>query len=174
MPFFAPPVERLIEEFAKLPGIGHKTAQRLAFYVMNQPKAAAEAFAQASAGLTLFKGRGLVLRRLENRGRQAFGRWPNPPPCTATPKTNQRNPRCERCVFFCEGRQARFKTIVVFLFSKPFSGLIIRPLMSDMLRRSEMKSRSFSALCLEKKNCICKPYCSIMQNIKKMVNAAIE
>ena len=47
MPFFAPPVERLIEEFAKLPGIGHKTAQRLAFYVMNQPKAAAEAFAQA-------------------------------------------------------------------------------------------------------------------------------
>lgn len=47
MPFFAPPVERLIEEFAKLPGIGHKTAQRLAFYVLNQSKQEAESFAQA-------------------------------------------------------------------------------------------------------------------------------
>ena len=47
MPFFAQPVERLIEEFAKLPGIGHKTAQRLAFHIMNQPKENAEAFAQA-------------------------------------------------------------------------------------------------------------------------------
>lgn len=47
MPFFAQPVERLIEEFAKLPGIGHKTAQRLAFYILNQPKETAEGFAQA-------------------------------------------------------------------------------------------------------------------------------
>ena len=29
MELFAPPVERLIEEFAKLPGIGQKSAQRL-------------------------------------------------------------------------------------------------------------------------------------------------
>ncbi len=47
MQFFAPPVERLIEEFAKLPGIGQKTAQRLAFYIMNQPKEVAQNFAQA-------------------------------------------------------------------------------------------------------------------------------
>ena len=47
MQFFAPPVERLIEEFAKLPGIGQKTAQRLAFYIMNQPKETAESFAKA-------------------------------------------------------------------------------------------------------------------------------
>ena len=47
MPFFAPPVERLIEEFAKLPGIGHKTAQRLAYYVLNMPQPEAEGFAQA-------------------------------------------------------------------------------------------------------------------------------
>lgn len=47
MPFFAQPVERLIEEFAKLPGIGRKTAQRLAFYILNQPKETAQAFAQA-------------------------------------------------------------------------------------------------------------------------------
>lgn len=47
MKFFAPPVERLIEEFAKLPGIGQKTAQRLAFYVLSQPKEDAERFAEA-------------------------------------------------------------------------------------------------------------------------------
>lgn len=47
MPFFAQPVERLIEEFAKLPGIGQKSAQRLAFYILNQPKETAEGFAQA-------------------------------------------------------------------------------------------------------------------------------
>jgi recombination protein RecR len=31
---FAAPVERLIEEFKHLPGIGQKTAQRLAFYIL--------------------------------------------------------------------------------------------------------------------------------------------
>jgi recombination protein RecR len=30
---------KLIEEFEKMPGIGHKTAQRLAFYIMNMPDA---------------------------------------------------------------------------------------------------------------------------------------
>ncbi|MGF7058473.1 recombination mediator RecR [Brassicibacter mesophilus] len=34
MDYFAPPVANLIEEFSKLPGIGKKTAQRLAFYVL--------------------------------------------------------------------------------------------------------------------------------------------
>ena len=35
MSAYAGPVARLIEEFEKLPGIGHKTAQRLAFHVLN-------------------------------------------------------------------------------------------------------------------------------------------
>lgn len=35
MSFYAAPVAKLIEEFEKLPGIGHKTAQRLAFHVLN-------------------------------------------------------------------------------------------------------------------------------------------
>ena len=47
MDFFAPPVERLIEEFAKLPGIGQKTAQRLAFHVLDLSKEDAERFADA-------------------------------------------------------------------------------------------------------------------------------
>lgn len=47
MKFFAPSVETLIDEFAKLPGIGRKSAQRLAFHVLNQPKERAEALARA-------------------------------------------------------------------------------------------------------------------------------
>ncbi|MBS5144588.1 MAG: recombination mediator RecR [Butyricicoccus pullicaecorum] len=47
MKFFAPPVERLIEEFARLPGIGQKTAQRLAFFVLDMPKEDAQRFADA-------------------------------------------------------------------------------------------------------------------------------
>ena len=47
MEYFAAPLQNLIEEFEKLPGIGSKTAQRLAFYVLNQPKEKAEKFAQA-------------------------------------------------------------------------------------------------------------------------------
>ncbi len=45
--FYAPPVARLIEEFEKLPGIGHKTAQRLAFHVLNLPVEKSEALANA-------------------------------------------------------------------------------------------------------------------------------
>ena len=32
------PVERLTEQFAKLPGIGRKTARRLAYFVLNAPR----------------------------------------------------------------------------------------------------------------------------------------
>lgn len=47
MKYFAAPVEKLIEQFERLPGIGYKTAQRLAFFVLNLPKEQAEEFAQA-------------------------------------------------------------------------------------------------------------------------------
>ncbi len=47
MQYFAAPLQNLIEEFEKLPGIGSKTAQRLAFYLLNQPKEKAERFANA-------------------------------------------------------------------------------------------------------------------------------
>jgi recombination protein RecR len=47
MEYFAAPLQNLIEEFEKLPGIGSKTAQRLAFYVLNQPIEKAEKFAHA-------------------------------------------------------------------------------------------------------------------------------
>ena len=44
---FAAPVERLIEYFQRLPGIGRKSAQRLAFYVLGLPEGGAEEFAKA-------------------------------------------------------------------------------------------------------------------------------
>lgn len=47
MGYFAPPLARLIEAFEKLPGIGHKTAQRLAFHVLNASKEEAQNFAEA-------------------------------------------------------------------------------------------------------------------------------
>lgn len=44
---FPAALERLTEQFARLPGIGTKSAQRLAFYVLSLPKQDAEAFAEA-------------------------------------------------------------------------------------------------------------------------------
>jgi len=45
------PVTRLIEAFAKLPGIGPKTASRLTFYLLRRPAEQAEALADALTGL---------------------------------------------------------------------------------------------------------------------------
>lgn len=47
MEYFVPPLASLIEEFSKLPGIGKKTAQRLAFYVLNMDTNDAEELAKA-------------------------------------------------------------------------------------------------------------------------------
>lgn len=41
------PLTRLIEQFARLPGIGKKTAARLAFFVLSRPQKEAEDFASA-------------------------------------------------------------------------------------------------------------------------------
>ncbi|MBQ6862944.1 MAG: recombination protein RecR [Clostridia bacterium] len=47
MDFTAAPLERLIEQFEKMPGIGRKTAQRMAFFVLGQPKEEGLAMAKA-------------------------------------------------------------------------------------------------------------------------------
>ena len=47
MQYFPPALETLVEHFAKLPGIGKKSAQRLAFFVLSLPDGEAEAFADA-------------------------------------------------------------------------------------------------------------------------------
>lgn len=40
-------LSQLIEQFERIPGIGHKSAQRMAFYVLNLPEADAEKFADS-------------------------------------------------------------------------------------------------------------------------------
>ncbi|SKA96755.1 DNA replication and repair protein RecR [Caloramator quimbayensis] len=47
MNFYPQPISRLIEEFSKLPGVGPKTAQRLAFYVLNMDMSEAEKLSSA-------------------------------------------------------------------------------------------------------------------------------
>jgi recombination protein RecR len=53
--FYPVAIEKLIEEFAKLPGIGHKTAQRLTLHVLNLPREEVKEFAEA-----LMKARGTI------------------------------------------------------------------------------------------------------------------
>lgn len=47
MKYFPVPVENLIDHLARLPGIGRKTAQRLAFHIVALPDGEAAAFAAA-------------------------------------------------------------------------------------------------------------------------------
>ena len=47
MQYFPPALENLVEHFAKLPGVGVKSAQRLAFHVLSLPEEEASAFARA-------------------------------------------------------------------------------------------------------------------------------
>lgn len=47
MNVFPRPLDVLVEKFAALPGVGRKSAQRMAFYVLGLPDAEAEAFVDA-------------------------------------------------------------------------------------------------------------------------------
>ena len=47
MDYFPPALESLVEQFARLPGVGRKSAQRLAFYILDQPEQTAKDFADA-------------------------------------------------------------------------------------------------------------------------------
>jgi len=47
MAFYAAPVEKLIEQLCKLPGIGPKSAQRLAFHLLSVPRSDAVELARA-------------------------------------------------------------------------------------------------------------------------------
>jgi recombination protein RecR len=44
---YAPPIQRLVTELSKLPGVGNRTAQRLAFHILRAPGEDAQALAQA-------------------------------------------------------------------------------------------------------------------------------
>ncbi len=46
MAYNVPPLEELIDKFASLPGIGRKSAQRIAFYLLNKSESDIKAFAK--------------------------------------------------------------------------------------------------------------------------------
>ena len=43
-------LDTLVEQFERIPGIGHKSAQRMAFYVLNMPEEDAKKFAESILG----------------------------------------------------------------------------------------------------------------------------
>ena len=47
MPYFPAALEKLVEQFARIPGVGRKSAQRMAFFVLSLPDKEAAAFADA-------------------------------------------------------------------------------------------------------------------------------
>ena len=47
MSLYSPSIEKLIESFEKLPSIGHKTAARLAFYILNSSEEETKEFVNA-------------------------------------------------------------------------------------------------------------------------------
>ena len=47
MSYYSPSIEKLIESFEKLPSIGHKTAARLAFHILNASEEETDAFIRA-------------------------------------------------------------------------------------------------------------------------------
>lgn len=47
MNYYGDSVNKLIEQLSRLPGIGGKSAQRLAFYIINMPKEEAESLAES-------------------------------------------------------------------------------------------------------------------------------
>jgi recombination protein RecR len=48
---FTPSLQRLVEQLARLPGIGEKTAARLAFYILRADRGYAQALAEAVIGV---------------------------------------------------------------------------------------------------------------------------
>ena len=47
MEYFSKDIARLVTELSRLPGVGVKSAQRLAFYIINSPLEQAEALSES-------------------------------------------------------------------------------------------------------------------------------
>lgn len=80
MDFYPIAIEKLIEEFAKLPGIGYKTAQRLTLYTLNLPAEEVKEFAEA-----LIKARGTI------KYCSVCGNFTDSDPCAICSNPNRHN-----------------------------------------------------------------------------------
>lgn len=49
MSYYSPSIEKLVEVFEKLPSIGHKTAVRLAFHILDQAEAETNEFIRSNS-----------------------------------------------------------------------------------------------------------------------------
>ena len=76
-PDFAEPLARLITEFKRLPGIGQKSAQRLAFHVLRASREDAEHLAQAVLDVKDKLGLCSVCHNISDSDRCLFCRDPN-------------------------------------------------------------------------------------------------
>lgn len=61
MDYYSSGISRLIEELGKLPGVGPKSAQRLAFHIINMPE---EAVDRLASSITEAKHRCLLLQKM--------------------------------------------------------------------------------------------------------------
>lgn len=104
MDFYPVAIEKLIEEFAKLPSIGQKTAQRLTLHILNLPEDRVKEFAGA-----LVKARGTI------KYCSLCGNFTDSDPCPIC-----RNPNRERGVI-CVVEQP--KDIMTMERVKEFNGL---------------------------------------------------
>ncbi len=77
MPDFAEPLQRLIEEFRRLPGIGQKSAQRLAFHVLRNGREDAERLSQAILDVKDRLGLCAVCNNISDAEQCPFCRNPN-------------------------------------------------------------------------------------------------
>ncbi len=59
---YSEPVAKLIDEFKRLPSVGHKSAQRLAFYILRRPKEEVEKLGRS---LTRSQGKNRFLLGLQ-------------------------------------------------------------------------------------------------------------
>lgn len=97
MEYFPAPLEKLVEQFARLPGVGSKSAQRLAFHVLNLPMEQAQAFADAIVdakrsvtlcpGLPQPDGRGAVPDLLVAQARRGDDLRRRRPAATSSPSS---------------------------------------------------------------------------------------
>ena len=77
---FAEPMTRLIDELKKLPGIGAKTAQRLAFHILRSTDDDAEALAAAVRDVKASSAPLLHLQQHHRRRPLRLLREPDPQP----------------------------------------------------------------------------------------------
>jgi recombination protein RecR len=80
MPDFAEPLARLIAEFKRLPGIGQKSAQRLAFHVLRAGREEAEHLSQAILDVKDKLGLCAVCNNISDGEQCQFCRDPNRDP----------------------------------------------------------------------------------------------